>query len=54
MLEKLENTKGAKWTIQRNWQPRVDKTRTEKIKKNNTICAGHHYAQRNTNNVNRT
>jgi hypothetical protein len=51
--EMLENTNGAKWTIQRNWQPRVDKTRTKKTK-NNTICAGHHNAQRNTNNVNRT
>ena len=39
-----------KWTIQRNWQHRVHKT------KNNTTryCVGHHYAQTNTNNVNNT
>jgi hypothetical protein len=26
----------------------------EKQNKNNTICIGHHYAQANTNNVNKT
>ena len=47
----LENTQGGnqKWTIQRNWQHRAHNT-----KKNNTIYAGHHYTQTNTNNVNKT
>ena len=44
-----------KWTIQRNWQHRVHKTKTNKTKKKtNTICVGHPYAQTNTNNVNKT
>jgi hypothetical protein len=43
-----------KWGIQRNWQHRVHKTKTNKTKKHNTICGGHHYAQANTNNVNKT
>jgi len=30
------------------------KTKTNKIKKHNTICVGHHYTQTNTNNVNKT
>jgi len=29
-------------------------TQEELSKKHNTICAGHHYAQANTNNVNKT
>jgi hypothetical protein len=41
-----------KWTIQRNLQHRVHNTKTKK--KHNTICVGHHYAQTNTNNVNKT
>ena len=44
-----------KWTIQRNWQHRVHKTKTNKVKtQHNTICVGHHYAQTNTNNVDKT
>ena len=45
-----------KWTIKRNWQHRVHKTQDEdkQSKNNNTICVGHHYAQTNTNNVNKT
>ena len=39
-----------KWTNQRNWQRR----RQTKQTKYNTICVGHHYAQTNTNNVNKT
>jgi hypothetical protein len=39
------------WTIHRNWQhTRRRKTR----QKDNTICSGHHYAQTNTNNVQKT
>jgi len=34
----LENTKGAKWTIQRNWQPRVDKTKSNKTKTQHNMC----------------
>jgi hypothetical protein len=30
------------------------KTRTNKTKKHNTICVGHHYTPTNTNNVNKT
>jgi hypothetical protein len=41
-----------KWTIQRNWQHRVHKTK--KNKKNNTICVGNHYAKTNTSNINKT
>ena len=42
-----------KRTIQRNWQHGY--TRRRKIKqKRSTICVGHHYAQSNTNNVNKT
>ena len=45
-----EQRRGDKnWTIQRNQQHRVHKT-----KKNITICIGHHFTQRNTNNVNKT
>jgi hypothetical protein len=42
-----------KWTIQRNWQHMVQKTKTNKTKTQH-ICVGHHYAQTNTNNVNKT
>jgi hypothetical protein len=42
-----------KWTIQRNWQHRVHKTKKTK-QKHNTICVGNHYMQINTNNVNKT
>ena len=41
-------------TIQRNWQHWVHKTKTKKNKKHRAICAGHDYAQANTNNVNQT
>ena len=43
-----------KWTIQRNWQHRVHKTKNKTNQKHNTICVGHHYAQTNTNDVNNT
>ena len=37
------------------WQHRVHKTKTNKTKmQHNTICVGHHYAQTNTINVNKT
>jgi hypothetical protein len=51
-MKTLENTKGA---IQ-IWQVReTGKTKKNKTKqKHNTICFGHHYAQTNTNNVNKT
>ena len=40
-----------KWTIQRNLQHRVHKTKENKTKtQRNTICVGHHYAQTNTTN----
>ena len=42
------------WTIQRNWQHRVHKTKTKTKQKHNTICVGYHYAQTNTNNVSKT
>jgi hypothetical protein len=38
------------WTILRNWQQDEDKQN----EKHNTICVGYHYAQTNTNNVNKT
>ena len=47
----------TKWTIHRNWQRRSHKTKKTTIKKKqktNTMCAGHHYPQANTNNVNKT
>jgi hypothetical protein len=40
-------------TIQRNWQHWVHKKRQKK-QKHRAICAGHDYAQTNTNNVNQT
>ena len=40
-----------KWTIQRNWQHMVNKTKKTKAK---TQCVGHHGTQGNTNNVNKT
>jgi hypothetical protein len=44
-----------KWTIQRNWQQHSVYIRRRKTKQNHdTICAEHHYAQTNTNNVNKT
>ena len=41
------------WTIQRNWQHWGHKTKTNETKKHNTICLGHQYWQKNTNNVNK-
>jgi hypothetical protein len=38
---------------QRNWQHMVHKTKKTK-QRHNIICVGHHYAQTNTNNVNKT
>ena len=35
------------WTIQRNWQHRVQKDEDKKKKKHNTICVGHHFTQTN-------
>jgi len=37
-----------KWTIQRDWQHRVHKT------KKNKTCVGHHWMQTSTNNENKT
>jgi hypothetical protein len=42
-----------RWTIQRNWQHRAQKTKQNK-QKHNTICVGNHYTKTNTNNVNNT
>jgi quinolinate synthase len=42
-----------KWTIQRNWQYKVHKTKKNK-QKHNAIFVGHYYAQTDTNNVNKT
>jgi hypothetical protein len=41
-----------KRTIQKNWQHRVH-TKKKSNSKHNIICIGHHYAQANTNNVNK-
>ena len=44
-----------KLTIRRNETGNIWYTREKKTKqKHNTICAGYHYAQANTNNVNKT
>jgi hypothetical protein len=44
-----------KWTIQRNWQHRVHKTKEKQNKqKLNTIGVGHHLTQTKTNNINKT
>jgi hypothetical protein len=40
-------------TIQRNRQNRVHKTKTNKTKTQHSLCWTHHYAQTNTNNVNK-
>jgi proteasome assembly chaperone (PAC2) family protein len=37
----------------RFWKNKVHKKKKNKTKKDNVICAGHHYAQTNTNNVNK-
>ena len=42
-----------KWTIQRNRQHRVDRTKKTQ-QKHNTICVGHLCTQMDTNNVNKT
>jgi len=47
--ETLENTEGAI----RNEQSRDTRRRKTK-QKHNTLCAGHHYSQANTNNINKT
>ncbi len=45
----------SKWAIQRSWQHRVHKTKTNKTKtQHNTICVGHHYAQTSITSVNKT
>ena len=45
-----------KKTIQRNWQHWVHRTQDEDKQNKNTTqqCVGHHYAQTNTNNINKT
>ena len=43
-----------KRTIQWNWKHRIHKTTKKQNKKHNTIRVGHHYAQTNTYNVNKT
>jgi len=48
----LENTEGAiqKWTIQRNWQHWVNKTKDRYKQTQQT----HHYTPTNTNNAKKT
>ena len=46
----LENTEGA---IKKEQSTETEKTKKTK-QKHNTIYLGHHYAQTNTNNVNKT
>jgi len=46
--------KRQEWTIQRNWQHWVHKKKINNTKNTNTLCAGHHHMQTNTNNVNKT
>jgi hypothetical protein len=51
----LENTEGAFKNGQSIEIGNIGYTRRRKTKqKRNTICVGHHYAQTNTNNVNKT
>ena len=51
---KLENTEGVIKNGQSRETGNTDYTRRRETKpKNNAICVGHHYAQTNTNNVNK-
>ena len=51
----LENTEGAIENRQSRETGNIGYTRRRKTKpKHNTICIGHHYARKNTNNVNKT
>jgi hypothetical protein len=51
----LENTEGAIKKGQYKETGKIGYTRRRKRKqKHNTICVGHHYAQTNTTNVNKT
>ena len=50
----LENTEGAIKNGQSRETGNIGYTRRRKIKqKHNSICVGYHYAQTNTNNVNK-
>ena len=51
----LDNTEGAIKKRQSRETGNIGYTRRRKTKqRHNTICVGHHYAQANTNNVNKT
>ena len=51
----LENTKGTIKNRQSRETGNIEHTRQRKTKqKHNTLCVGHHYAQANINNVNKT
>ena len=51
----LENTEGAIKNGQSRETGNIGYTRRRKIKqKHNSICVGYHYAQANTNNVNKS
>ena len=53
-LRQVEHILNQKWTIQRNWQHRVHKTKKNPKQKHNTTRVGHHSTQANTNNINNT
>ena len=51
----LENTEGEIKNGQSSETDNIGDTKRSKTKrKHNTICAGHHYTQTNTNNINKT
>ena len=51
----LENTEGAITNVQSRETGNIGYTKRRKTKQtHNTICAGHHYVQTNTNNLNTT
>jgi hypothetical protein len=55
MYSKLENNEGAIGNREFRETDNIGYTRRRKTKqKHNKICVGHHYAQTNTNNVNKT
>ena len=49
-----ENTEGTIKKGQSRETCNIEYTRRRKKEKNNTVCAGHHYRQTNTNHVNKT
>jgi len=50
----LEKTEGAIINGKSRETSNIVYTRRKKPQKQNTICVGHHYAQANTSNVNKT